>query len=281
MNCIFGLFDVLGFRSFCENCDFQNAENVLKVMDDFETEIPEILLAGLDTNDTTSQEKRDEVKNRLRWLTFSDTVFVAMPYDLSQHPDKLKFNLIFFTILVAYINRRMFEIGLPVRGAVHIGDVLISKRCYAGKAIMYANRLAEKCKVAVTVFSDQAYAFCFSIFSEPKGYHFMYRDLIIESDIATDTKLLSKSLVRYSSEKMKTLCWFDLQMGRITPFIIPSDLNRFVTDKFTAHGKKLSGDEEKIKAFNTEKLFGEWQAASRLLGQQHVGMKYPSNNEGP
>lgn len=44
MNCIFGLFDVLGFTSFCENCDWLRAERVLKVMDDFETEIHEILL---------------------------------------------------------------------------------------------------------------------------------------------------------------------------------------------------------------------------------------------
>lgn len=53
MNCIFGLFDVLGFTSFCENCDFTNAERVLKVMDDFETEIPEIvnLTKDLETND--------------------------------------------------------------------------------------------------------------------------------------------------------------------------------------------------------------------------------------
>jgi hypothetical protein len=119
MNCIFGLFDVLGFTSFCENCNFHNAESVLKTMDDFETEIPEILLDGLDANNNTPQGKKEQVKSRLKWLTFSDTIFVAMPIDLSVQPDTLKFNLIFFTILVAYINRRMFEIGLPVRGAVH------------------------------------------------------------------------------------------------------------------------------------------------------------------
>src|ERR1035441_33358 len=122
MNCIFGLFDVLGFTSFCENCDPRNAERVLKVMDDFETEIPDILLHGLDAKNNTPQVKIDLLKNRLKWLTFSDTIFVAMPLDLADHPE-IKFNLIYFTILAAYINRRMFEIGLPVRGAIHIGDV--------------------------------------------------------------------------------------------------------------------------------------------------------------
>ena len=117
------LYDVLGFTSFCENCDFQNAERVLKIMDDFEAVIPEILLHDLDARKNVTQDKIDLIKNRLKWLTFSDTIFVAMPFEPSDHPNAVKFNLIFFMILAAYINRRMFEIGLPVRGTVHVGDV--------------------------------------------------------------------------------------------------------------------------------------------------------------
>src|ERR1700722_17864863 len=173
MNCIFGIFDVLGFTSFCESCDFQNAEKVLKIMDDFETEIPDILLVGLDTKNSIPQEKAEIVKRRLRWLTFSDTIFVAMPYDLSAHPDTLKFNLVFFTILTAYINRRMFEIGLPVRGALHMGDVLISKRCFAGKAIVEAYKLAKKFQIAGTVISEQINTFIFNQFPIQGGFQMM------------------------------------------------------------------------------------------------------------
>jgi hypothetical protein len=272
MNYIFGLFDVLGFTSFCENCDPRNAEGVLKVMDDFETEIPEMLLHGLDVKSDTPQDKIDPLKNRLKWLTFSDTIFVAMPLDLSAHPETIKFNLIFFTILAAYINRRMFEIGLPMRGAVHIGDVLISKRCFAGKAIVDAYRLGKKCKIAATVVSDEAHALLFKIFSEPKGYHFMFANSIIECDVPTGTTQLSKSLLGNSSEKMKTLCWFFLEMGRIERFIIPPDLNGFVREKFTAHGKKLSGEKEIMKAVNTAKLFQDWKATSNRQYRQHVAM---------
>src|SRR5271165_3953085 len=99
MNCIFGLFDVLGFTSFCENCEPQDAERVLKIIDDFETEIPDILLDALDVAKNTPQEKKDIVKERLKWLTFSDTFFVAMPIQESDKSDTLKFNLIFFTLL--------------------------------------------------------------------------------------------------------------------------------------------------------------------------------------
>ena len=272
MNYIFGLFDVLGFTSFCENCDSRNGERVLKVMDDFETKIPEVLLHGLDARNNTPQEKIDLLKNRLKWLTFSDTIFVAMPLDRSTHPDAVKFDLIFFTILAAYINRRMFEIGLPVRGAVHIGDVLISKRCFAGKAIMDAHRLGGKCQVSATVVSDETYALLFKIFSEPKGYHFMYADSIIECDVPTGTTELSKSLIGNNSEKMKTLCWFFLEMGRIERFVIPTDLNSFVQEKFTAHGKKLSGEKEIMKAVNTTKLFQDWKATSNRQYRQHVAM---------
>ena len=238
MNCIFGIFDVLGFTSFCENCSPESAEAVLKIMDDFEAEIPEILLAGLDTKNSAPQEKTDIVKKRLRWLVFSDTIFVAMPYGSSEHPDKLKFNIIFFTVLVAYINRRMFEIGLPVRGAVHVGDVTVSKRCFAGKAIAEAHRLGQRVQIAGTIISEKANEFIFGIFSPAAGFHMMFSHLIIECDVPTGTKQVSEFIWTNDSEKMRTLCWFYLQMGRIERFNIPSDLNHFITDKFTAHGKK-------------------------------------------
>jgi hypothetical protein len=195
-----------------------------------------------------------------------------MPLDLSGNPEAVKFNLIFFTVLAACINRRMFEIGLPVRGAIHIGDVIISKRCFAGKAVMEAHRLGEKCQVATTVVSNEAHKLLFEIFSEPKGYHFMYAASIVECDVPTGTTQVSNTLLGNTSEKMKTLCWFFLEMGRIEPFVIPSDLNTFVRERFTAHGKRLEGDKEKMKAFNTEKLFGDWQAASVRQYRQQVAM---------
>jgi hypothetical protein len=270
MNCIFGIFDVLGFSSFCESCDFQNAEKVLKIMDDFETEIPKMVWDALDTENSAPPEKKEMINSRLRWLTFSDTVFVAMPYDLSAHPDKLKFDLLFFTILVAFINRRMFEIGLPVRGAVHIGDVIISKRCFAGKAIVDAHRLGQRIQVAGTVISEQANAFIFNPFSDRKGFYFMLKNLIIECDVPTGTKRLSKILCCNNCEKIKTLCWLFLQMGKIKPFVLPSDLNGFITNKFNAHGKKLSGYKEKMKVINTEKLFSDWKAANHRDYQEEV-----------
>jgi hypothetical protein len=254
MNCIFGLFDVLGFSGFCENCDPHNAEKVLKIMDDFETDIPKMVWAKFDPDNSAPQEKKDLVTSRLRWLIFSDTIFVAMPID---DPDELKFNLFFFTLLAAFINRRMFEIGLPLRGAVHIGDVIISKRCFAGKAIVDAHRLGQKVQIAGTVISEQANAFIFNAGS-------MISNLIIECDVPTGTKRLLKILWCNSSRKMKTLCWFYLQLGPNDRFNIPSDLNRFIIDKFTAHGKKLSSNKERIKVSNTEKLFADWKAANHL-----------------
>ena len=262
MNCIFGLFDVLGFTGFCENCDSQKVEKVLKIMDDFETDIPKMLFSSLDTKNTTPPEKIERVTSRLRWLTFSDTVFVAMPIDSSDHPDELKFNLIFFTILVAYINRRMFEIGLPVRGAVHIGDVIISKRCFAGKAIVEAHRLGQRVQVAGTIISEQANTFIFNAFPNPTGFHHMFKNLIIECDVSTGTN---------TSEKLKTLCWFYLQMGLIERFNIHMNLNHFITEKFSAHGKKLLSDKERNKVVNTEKLFTEWKITNFLDYQRGLG----------
>ena len=254
MNCIFGLFDVLGFTSFCENCDFQSAEKVLKIMDDFETALPEMVWLELDPDNRIPAEKKSFVTSRLHWLTFSDTVFVAMPID---DLGELRFNLLFFTILVAHINRRMFEIGLPVRGAVHVGDMIISKRCFAGRSIIDAHRLGEKIQVAGAVVSDQAEAFI-------KGSSAMLPNLIIECNVSMGTN---------TSKKVKTLCWFYLQLGRSEPFKIPADLNGFITEKFTANGKKLSEEKDRNKVNHTAKLFRDWQDANheQYLAAKHLG----------
>ena len=230
-------------------------------MDDFEIDIPQMVWAGLDSSNSAPEEKKESITSRLRWLTFSDTVFVAMPIDSSAHRDTSKFNLIFFTILVACINRRMFEIGLPVRGAVHIGEVTLSRRSFAGKAIVDAHTLGQRIQVAGTVISEQANAFIFNHFSTLGAFHKMFTNLIIECDVSTG---------RNSFEKIKTLCWFYLQLGRNNRFDLPSDLNRFITEKFTAHGKQLSGDKERSKVSNTEKLFRDWKTANFLDYQRSV-----------
>ena len=263
MNCIFGIFDVLGFTGFCEHCDFQSAEAVLKTIDNFEKEIPETVVEALDTTNSEARDKKEMLKERLRWLTFSDTVFVALPYNLSDHRDELKFNLIFFTAVTAYINRRMFEIGLPMRGAIHTGDIIISERCYAGKAIVDAHNFGKKFQAAATFVSEQADALIFNAFPEKEGFYSWFSNSIIECEVSTGTKLVSKLLLGSESEKVKTLCWFNSEIGSIKRFAIPLDLNRFITEKFTAHGKKLSGEKEKMKVVNTENLFKAWKALSQ------------------
>ena len=242
-------------------------------MDDFETELPEILLHGLDSRNDTPQEKIDLLKSRLKWLTFSDTIFVAMPFELSDHPDATKFNLIFFTILAAYINRRMFEIGLPVRGTVHNGDIIVSRRCFAGKAVVEAFELSKRCQLAATILSDKTYKLFAEIFPKDTPFHSMFFDSIVECDVPTEiTQLPNSSLWSNSSKRMKTLCWFFLEMGKIERFIIPPDLNTYVREKFSAHGKKLSGDREIMKAFNTSKLFQDWKATSNGRLRQQVSI---------
>jgi hypothetical protein len=255
MNCIFGLFDILGFKSFCENCDSKSSEVVFETLDSFETDVPEMVFQELSSGGSIPPDKKEIVLRRLRWLIFSDTVFVAMPIDDSDHPNTLKFNLIFFAILVKYINRRMFEIGLPVRGCVHIGEVFLGKRCFAGKAIAYAYDFGQPPQAAATVVSNQANQFLLDVFSNRGGFREMFEDMIVECEIPTKND---------PSEKFKTLCWFYLNLGRANPFIIPNDLNKFITDQFTALGKTLVEEKDKAKIKNTEKLFKDWQAANHL-----------------
>lgn len=259
---------MLGFTSFCENCEPQAAEKVLKIIDDFETEIPRLVWQKLDPENKTPQDKKDMVTSRLRWLTFSDTVFMAMPLEADDKAATVKFNLIFFTMLVAYINRRMFEIGLPMRGAIHVGEVTISKRCFAGRAIVEAYRLGEKVKVAATVVSEAANAFIIKTCPPGTGFNTFFKSAIIECDLPTKPS---------GTERIKTVCWFFLHLGHLPSFEIPADLTAYITDKFTAYGKVLEGD-AKSKVGNTEKLFRDWKAANHQEYHELL-LKVPHGSE--
>ena len=54
---------------------------------------------------------------------------------------------------------------------------------------MEAHRLSEKCQLAGAIVSDKAHKFIFSVFGEPKGYHSMYSQLIVECDVPTGISL--------------------------------------------------------------------------------------------
>ena len=242
-------------------------------MDDFETDIPKMVLEALDTQNNTPSEKKKILIDRLHWLTFSDTVFVALPYDLSAKPQKIKFDLIFFTILAIYINRRMFEIGLPMRGAIHIGDVKLSRRCFAGKAIVEAHTLGAQFQAAVTAISEQANALIFNTFMEREPVRFLFSQSMVECDIPTGIKDVSQFIACNTSVKAKTLCWFYFKMGSIAPFNIPSDLHSYITGRFTANGKTLPSYKEKLKVANTVKLFKDWMAANHTQYEHEVRLK--------
>lgn len=193
---------------------------------------------------------------------------MAMPLETDDKPDTVKFNLIFFTMLVAYINRRMFEIGLPMRGAIHVGETTVSQRCFAGKAVVEAHELGEKVQVAATVVSEAANAFFIQTCPPGTGLNTFFKSAIIECDLPTKTS---------GAEKIKTLCWFFLHLGHLPPFVIPADLTTYITEKFTAYGKVLEGD-AKSKVANTEKLFRDWKAANHREYHELL-LKVPHGSE--
>jgi len=140
----------------------------------------------------------------------------------------------------------------------------ISRRCFAGKAIVEAHRLSEKVQVATTVVSEAANAFFIQTCPSGTGLNTFFKSAVIECDLPTKTS---------GMERIKTLCWFFLHLGHLPPFIIPADLKVYITEKFTEHGKVLV-DEAKNKVANTEKLFRDWIAVNKL-DYHELSLKFP------
>ena len=129
-NGLIGFFDILGYQSFLENNDAETAASeVLHTINSIDTKVSSGLIASV----KEPGEELKEVVDSIQWLVFSDTILMAMEWDeASTHKWAV------FTAAALELCRQMFDFGLPLRGAIKNGKYLVSKSCFAGRAIVDA-----------------------------------------------------------------------------------------------------------------------------------------------
>src|SRR5580704_1600616 len=140
MDCIFGFFDILGYKSFCENCDDEKAMHVLSLIEGFKSEMVRLLTMGF----TAKPELIERTITPIKWLTFSDSIFLAIPINMDVSEEVRFQQLTVFVTTCIVLNGTMFHYGLPVRGVIHRGNVLMGNIGLAGKGIVEAAELERK-----------------------------------------------------------------------------------------------------------------------------------------
>ncbi len=237
---LFGVFDILGFKAFCLNNSDRRAAELLSGLEIFDSYLNDEIVKRFARGELISAHLRD----KLRWMLFSDTIFIAI-----QTPPLIeKFEIaeiMLFNVAVAILNRMMFEVGLPLRGVVHKGGFIMTRRCLAGKAVIDSFELAQALKLAACVYTAEAREYLEKVAAKDPQVLEMLRWYWFEHDVPMTTCI----------KRMTTLRWLVVEWRKDHPGI--DDALKFVLDRFSAENKPLD-DRAKVKAENTAKLLQCW-----------------------
>jgi hypothetical protein len=257
MRGLVAVFDVLGFRSFCQhNTDQKIAEEVLTTID----LVPEAM-NGLLTNSLYQGKnpgKTEEFVSKMEWLVFSDTILVTLP---QAEEARLDLIIVYFGAC-AIFNRIMFDRGLPLRGSIQLGSFLLGNRCVAGRVIVEALDQLHELESACTAVSDGTWAHLHDRFNKDDNKEMTASMLL---------GMLPRESIRCKSgiKKLAVLNWFNVRQGN-TPN--PPDLKKYVMDAFLAHGKQLDASAFN-KAQDTVELFEKFTTRVKPLITSEIADK--------
>lgn len=148
--------DILGYQSFLANNSA--SESALKVLDII-TNTPKKLKDTFNKQwSKACKEKLDahtvsEVPKALKYLVFSDTIVLMLPYPENVSEAWRRTSIIYITLFSAHLKRQMFADGLPLRCVIHEGEFVTKEACLAGKAVVEAYQLTESLDLSALVFS--------------------------------------------------------------------------------------------------------------------------------
>jgi hypothetical protein len=169
-NGIIGFFDILGYQNLLEKNEPEDiAQSVLEFLTNINDKIttnlkqildetPDEIFSILEETIDHAVSIKDIVNNTidsLKWILFSDTILLALPYDQKTEKPSVANWFAFLTICM-HLQKEMFLNGLPVRGVINYGKFYLQDTCFAGRSIIEAYDLCNQLELAACIFSPKA-----------------------------------------------------------------------------------------------------------------------------
>jgi len=150
MEAIVGFFDILGYTSFLESNQTEDVtESVLRIINT----IPKIVQA----ESSLALSAGEDIMAQMHFLVFSDTILMTL--DTTGNSRRRKYEqwkrFILHSVL---LSKNLLINGLPVRGAITNGSIVIQNYCFAGAPIVEAYRLCNSLELAATVIAHSSFA---------------------------------------------------------------------------------------------------------------------------
>ena len=150
---IIGFFDILGYKNFLENNEVGEAvSEVLKTL----AEMP--IAAQAYVKKTVNSTQDSGPLPQTEHLVFSDTILLTSGYDEEESKERKELRWILFLFQTAVLTRKMFDYGLPLRGAITFGEYVVQTKgsCFAGRPIIEAYNSASGINVSAVILSKSA-----------------------------------------------------------------------------------------------------------------------------
>jgi len=239
---IVGFFDVLGYQSIIDNNKIDDAANVIsKTL---------LTLPKTVTDAVGALLIKGEALPEISWLIISDTIILAAPFSKGAGVRSKLRTWIRLIVHSAYLMRKTFDAGLPLRSVIDVGEFYIEGHSFAGKPIIRAFREAHEMEAAgcmLTSAADEAFHAQLDEFARTDG----------EEKAGTVSRYMSNILFPYlmpqKSEDQKrrsVVNWMKPIKDFDPP---PSDLRQYVFEAFHAFSKDVPKSVVP-KLENTERL---------------------------
>jgi hypothetical protein len=231
-----GFFDILGYQDIIDNNDIENASKIISdILETLPTRTAsDVLLLGRKEIKTGLKLQIDVIQARL----ISDSILLAMPVSEDSSDIEKRSAAVVFLFYVAKLMRLAFDNGLPLRGAVDLGEFFLSSQCFAGKPIIDCYRLASRLQLVGCAITPKCAAHIKEFAEKP-------------SRTGTSAVFMFPCLVMLkggTTEKYMMLDWY-LPFNNWAP--IEPDVRSSIIKSFHAHNKDIS-PEAMQKIDNTE-----------------------------
>ena len=237
---LIAFFDILGYQQMLINNEVEKtAHLIVDVIANIPSEVIKNLLGdqglaveeGLETLQYMNEFWQKVLKEEIKWLLFSDSILISLPLDLSQEKFFYAVRFVGFLYTCAFLQRQMFDRGLPLRGAVSFGDFFIQDTYFAGSPIIESYQASENLELSGCVLTKRTA----KEYNELKGFalKFNFESMNLLFDQLCIPYLIPKKGGKL--EKQLMLNWVNLPMDFFKD--IPPDIREYVFSSFVEYNK--------------------------------------------
>ena len=169
-----GFFDILGYQQMLLAND---VASTARVVVDVLAEVPNLVVSGMFedhglelvgiSNDDVSGDDIEAwselepyyesvVREETGWLLFSDSILVSLPIELDDGIPLWGTKVVAFVEVCSFLLRRMFDVGLPLRGGISFGEFFIHDTFFSGRPIIDAYQHSESLQLSGCILAPSA-----------------------------------------------------------------------------------------------------------------------------